>query len=167
MSIGIDRQIDDLLSVFNSHLWAGKDNAFYGRVFRNERGEDNLISPEVWLSPDHYIEVLKDYSKDGQCFFDVQPTIPIEAFISDAVVWICFMVNLAEVYPTLTRTEATEQAHRDTIRLIDSSPFEVTELITGITGFSDYDWKDSPQAKADMSPHYLFRFTTSINYVNC
>ena len=110
---------------------------------------------------------MKDYNKDAQCFFDRQPDIPFESGTQNAVVWICFMLDLSKVYPTLTRTEATEQAHFDTHKLIENSPFEITGLITGITGFSDYDWKDSPQARADMSPNYLFRYTTEIEYVNC
>jgi len=167
MSRGIDRPIDALVSVFTSHLWDGKTNAFYGRVFRNERGDNNLISPEIWQTDGNYIEVLKDYSKDGQCFFDVQPNIPIAAGVGSATIWICFMLNLDTVYPALTRTEATEQAHYDTKRLIESSQFDINELITGITGFAAYDFGEIPQAKADMSPHYLFRYTTTIDYVNC
>lgn len=165
MSKGIDIPIDNLVTTFNSDLWQGKTNAFYGRVFRNER--NNLISPEIWITPNDYIEVLKDDSKDGQCFFDVQPNITMSGDIKNATVWICFMLNLATVYPTLTRTEATQQAHLDTMNLILGSEFLITELVTGITGFTDYDFGDVPQAKVDMSPHYLFKFITNIYYTKC
>lgn len=171
MSKGIDREIDNLVSAFNSYLWSDYSDytSFYGRVFRNQRGEGSNIVPEIHngLNRNDYTEVLKNYNKYGQCFFDVQPTIPISSNIGTATVWICFMLDLQKIYPTLTRTEATQQAHDDTMEIIEDSPFEITELVTGFDGFTGYEWDESGFAKADMSPHYLFRFTTQIEFINC
>jgi len=167
MSKGIDIAIDDLLADFNAYLWTSNVRSFYGRVFRNERF--GKLAPEIWITPDSYVEVLKDTSKDAQCFFDVQPNIPMKADICTADVWLCFMVNLAKLYPTLTRSEATEQVHEDVLELILSSQFTVDSngLIQGFAGFKDYDWgEDDAQTKADMSPHYLFRFNLQTIYTN-
>jgi hypothetical protein len=166
MSKGIDIPINKLLGDIAAYLWNGKTNSFFGRVFRNERGDS--ISPEIWINTTKYIEVLKDTEFDGQCFFDVQPTDSVDSNVHNATVWICFMVDLNKVYPLLTRTEATEQAHIDTQSIIIDSMFEITGLIRGFDGFSTYDWGSEGQARADMSPHYLFRFNTSLEYnINC
>ena len=171
MSKGIDIPIDKLVAEFGRLLWVGFNNSFNGRVFRNERFENfqSKISPEIHQSgTDVYLEALKDYSSDGQCFFDVQPNIETIGSVYSADVWICFMVNLKTVYPALNRIEATEQAHIDTSELINNSPFNSSEMITGFQGFIGYDWgENADQARADMSPHYLFRYTTKINYTIC
>ena len=164
MSKGIDIPIDSLVTDFNANLWTSVSRSFYGRVFRNQR--NNGISPEIWTSPNDYIEVLKNDSKDAQCFFDVQPNISITTDLHIAEVWACFMVNLRSIYPNLTRTEATEQVQKDVKDLILMSQFDITGLITGIDGFNGYDWGELPQNKADMSPHYLFRYTLQVIYNN-
>ena len=164
MSKGIDIPIDALLADFTAYLWNSNVRAFYGRVFRNER--DGKISPEIWLSADKYIDVLKDVSKDAQCFFDVQPNTTMDSDVCTASVWLCFMVNLTKLFPSLIRTEATEKAQEDVISLIMSSQFTIDKngLIPGFTGFKDYYWDDA--SKADMSPHYLFRFNLQTIYTN-
>lgn len=164
MSKGIDISIDALLVDFTAGLWTSNVRAFYGRVFRNERF--GKVSPEIWVTPDNYTEVLKDTSKDAQCFFDVQPNVQMAADVCTADVWLCFMVNLAKLYPALVRQEATEEVHADVKRLLMQSQLEIKGLITGFTGFSGYDWGDSAQNKADMSPHYLFKFELKITYNN-
>jgi hypothetical protein len=172
LSKGIDIPIDSLVADFNAALWTGKNNQFYGRVFRNERFEDfgSKISPEVWISSNEpAVEVLKDNNYDAQCFFDVQP-IEGETIgdVHSVEVWICFMLDLLAVYPSLTRQQATEQAHMDTEELILDSAFENPSLVRGFTGFTGYDWgNNADQAKADMHPHYCFRFSTNLNYTNC
>jgi len=162
MSKGIDISIDALVADFTAYLWTSNVRGFYGRVFRNER--NGKISPEIWVTPNNYIEVLKDTQKDAQCFFDVQPTVSMIADICTADVWLCFMVNLQKLYPTLTRQDATEQAHEDIKDLLMQSQFEIKGLISGSTGFTGYDWGEA--AQADMSPHYLFRFNLQVTYTN-
>jgi len=169
MSKGIDVHIDALVTEFNSNLWIGKVNSFFGRVFRNERfeGFQSTISPEIWTSTTEYIEVLKNDRKDAQCFFDVQPIDSVEGGnVHNSTVWICFLVNLQKLYPSLTRTEATEEAHREAQQIIVNSPFEITGLLRGFEGFTGYDWGKDKQFHADKSPHYLFRFDTTLEYVN-
>jgi len=165
MSKGIDIPIDDLLTDFATYLWPTSVRAFYGRIFRNER--NGKISPEVWITPNNYIEVLKDTSKDAQCFFDVQPNITMNTDIYTADIRLCFMVNLAKLYPTLLRTEATEQVLADVKNLLMEGQFTINGVTTGITGFSDYDFGDDLQSLADMSPHYLFRYNIQTTYINC
>lgn len=171
MSKGIDIPIGTLVTNLTSQLWTTKNCQFYGRVFRNERFEDfnTKISPEVYISANQpAIEVLKNDRYDAQCFFDVQPVDEVSGDIHTATVWICFMLNLLTVYPTLTRTEATEQAHRDAENIIFNSEFEITGLVRGFHGFTGYDWgEEASQAKADIYPNYLFRIDTKLNYINC
>jgi len=170
MSKGIDIPIDSLVTEFNSALWVGKDNQFYGRVFRNERFEafGTTISPEIWLSANKpAIELLKNDNFDAQCFFDVQPTDTINGGdIHNSVIWICFMVDLVALYPLLTRQEATEQVQRDVLDIITTSEFIVTGLVRGFEGFTSYDWGRDTQPHADIHPHYCFRFETTLEYVN-
>lgn len=171
MMQGIDIEINELVALFTSKLWTSNNNSFYGRVFRNERFENfqSKVSPEVYISANQPAkEVLKDYSYDAQCFFDVQPNEAISADVHTADVWICFMVNLDKLYPLLTRTDATEQIHKDAERLIWDSNFNISSLVRGFSGFIGYDWgTDVSQAKVDMHPHYCFRFDTKLIYVNC
>ena len=172
MKQGIDIEINELVDLFTSKLWTANNNSFYGRVFRNERFEDfgSKISPEVYVSAsDPAKEVLKDYSYDAQCFFDVQPNETIEnSDAHEATIWICFMVNLEKIYSSLTRTEATEQIQSDVEKLIFDSNFDITGLIRGFSGFSGYDWgTENSQAKIDMNPNYCFRFDTKLIYINC
>lgn len=168
MSKGIDIPIDSLVTDLTANLWTSNVRSFYGRVFRNERFEIGKVSPEIWLTPNHYIEVLKDYSKDAQCFFDVQPNTSIVSDVHTSDVWLCCMVNLSAIYPLLTRTEATMQVQKDVKDLLLMSQFTINGLITGFEGFNGYDWGEdrTNQAKSDMSPHYLFRYNLSITYVN-
>lgn len=168
MSKGIDIPIDSLRSMFQTYLWKGKNRSFYGRVFRNERFVDfgSKISPEIWTSPNNYIEVLKDTRYDAQCFFDVQPSDTVNTHIHTSDVWLCFMVNLQALYPALSRTEATEKVCVDIEKILIQSDFVYDGLVRGYQGFTGYDWGEdkATQAKADMSPHYLLRFNLKISY---
>jgi len=168
MSKGIDIPIDALLAYFNTYLWVGKVNSFYGRVFRNIKNDQSKICPEILLTGTNtYIDVLKDSSKDAQCFFDAQPQSPNAKDIFTSDVWLCFMVNLSKLYPLLSRSEAQDQVQRDVIDLLMSGQFEITGF-SGYEGFTGYDWGEDQtiQAKADMSPHYLFKYTLQATYIN-
>ena len=166
MSKGIDIPIDELLGYFNTYLWVGKVNSFYGRIQRNNI--NGKVYPQVLITgTNSYKEVLKDSSKDAQCFFDVQPEPANAKDILTSDVWLCFMVNLSKLYPLLTRSEAQDQVQRDIINLIMSSPFEITGM-TGAEGFTGYDWGEDTkvQVKADMSPNYLLKYILQVTYIN-
>lgn len=168
MSKGIDIPIDALLADFTTYLWTDKVRSFYGHAFRNVKEGQSKVCPEIHLAgTDKYIDVLKDSSKDAQCFFDVQPGPGNSKDIFTADVWLCFMVNLSKLYPSLSRAEATDQVQRDVIDLLMSSQFEITGL-TGAEGFAAYDWgnDESYQVKADMSPNYLFKYILQNTYIN-
>jgi len=167
MSKGIDIPIDALLADFTSYLWTDKVHSFYGRISRNVKSESSKVCPEIWLSGNKYIDVLKDSSKDAQCFFDVQPGPANSKDVFTADVWLCFMVNLSKLYPSLSRPEAQDQVQRDIINLIMSSPFEITGM-TGAEGFTGYDWGEDTkvQVKADMSPNYLLKYILQVTYIN-
>jgi hypothetical protein len=166
MSKGIDISINQLLTDFTARLWTNKVRSFYGRVFRNERFEIGKISPEIWITPNNHIEVLKDNSKDAQCFFDVQPNETVNVNIHTATVWLCFMVNLSKIHPELTRTEATERIQTDVEHLLIDSNFKIEGMVRGYEGFKGYDFGKDAQALADVSPNYLFRFNLSCTYIN-
>ena len=166
MSKGIDIPIDELLGYFNTYLWVGKVNSFYGRIQRNNI--NGKVYPQVLITgTNSYKEVLKDSSKDAQCFFGVQPEPANAKDILTSDVWLCFMVNLSKLYPLLTRSEAQDQVQRDVIELLMSGQFEITGF-SGYEGFTGYDWGEDQtiQAKADMSPHYLFKYTLQATYIN-
>ncbi len=167
MSKGIDIAIDALLADFNTYLWTTKVRSFYSRASRNVKADSSKVRPEVWSSENKYIDVLKDSSKDAQCFFDVQPLLANSKDIFTADVWLCFMVNLTSLYPSLSRSEAQDQVQRDVIDLLMSSQFEITGM-TGAEGFTGYDWGEDTnvQVKADMSPNYLFKYTLQVTYIN-
>ena len=166
MSRGVDISIDELVGYFNTYLWAGKVNSFYGRVQRNNVGDK--ISPDICIAgTDKYINVLKDSSKDAQCFFDVQPTPANAKDVLTSDIWLCFMVNLTKLYPSLSRPEAQDQVQRDVVDLLMSSQFEITGF-TGYEGFTGYDWGEdqTAQSRADMTPHYLFKYNLQVTYIN-
>jgi len=166
--MGIDKHINMAVEDLNANLWFGKNTSFYGRCFRNEkRGQiGTVIKPELYTSANDYVDVLLDDTKGGQCFFDVQPTNPSdENGIYSSETWACFMVNLTTVYPTLNRTEATEQAHTDAEEILNNH-FPITGLVRGFEGFKGYDWGADHQAHVDMQPYYLFRFNLTIKYNN-
>lgn len=161
--MSIDVSIDRLKAKFTSDLWNTKSPTFFGRVFRNERNGD--VIPERYISDNEYQDVLlRDYIS-ALGFFDVQPNEKYEGyFVSD--VWICFSVNLTKLYPSLSRTEATETVHNDVLKLINRiGGWKVTGLVRGLPAFSDYSRvKDSD----NLHPNYLFRFNTQVKYpINC
>lgn len=173
MSKGVDIPIDRLRAVYKSDLWASiatAKKAYYGRVFRNERFADFSVSvsPEVHagIGKDKYHEVLKDTNLYAQCFFDRQPDIAIDGTIATAIVWNPFMVNLQEIHPLLSREEATEQVHEDVRSIIQTMGFTITGMVTGFNAVSSYDWANERmnQPRADMSPHYAFRYDLEIEY---
>ncbi|HEY5590684.1 MAG TPA: hypothetical protein VIK55_06660 [Paludibacter sp.] len=167
MSKGIDIPIDALLADLNTYLWTANIRSFYGRVFRNVKADSSKVCPEIWTVGNKYIDVLKDSSKDAQCFFDVQPSPANSKDIFTSDVWLCLMLNLTNLYPSLSRMEATDQVQRDVMDLLMSSQFEITGM-TGAEGFTGYDWGEDTnvQVKADMSPHYLLKYTLQVTYIN-
>ena len=168
MSKGIDIPIDALLADFNTYLWTSKVRSFYGRVFRNIKNDQSKVCPEVLITgTNSYTEVLKDSSKDAQCFFDVQPSPANAKDIYTSDVWLCLMVNLSKLYPLLSRADAQDQVQRDVMDLLMSSQFEITGF-TGYEGFTGYDWGEdsTAQAKADMSPSYLFKYILQTTFIN-
>ena len=163
MSIGIDFHINRLIVVFNSKLWVGKNKYFVGRVFRIIK--DSKVIPSKSIDgTNEYQVALKNDNYDAECFFDVMPQETIISGVHHADINLCFMVNLASLYPTLNRLDATENVHVDIERLLRRSNIEFTELTRGITSFDNYDM--SGFIISDMSPHYLFRCTIKINYTN-
>ena len=169
MSKGIDIPIDRVVQHFKDNLWAHVNTSFYGRVYRNERFDSFQvkISPEVQdCNTKEYKEVLKDDKFDAQCFFDVDPNQTVSNHNYDATIMICFMVNLEKIYPTLSRNEATEQAHLDVEKQFKFFAIEIVKLITGFEGFKNYDFGKDRQPSLDMAPYYMFRFDAELNYSN-
>jgi hypothetical protein len=162
MSLGIDIHIDNQVTDYTAKLWVGKVNQFYGRVFRNENEEGKII-PEWWISGNEYKEVLTDDTKDAQCFFDVLPASEVMGNDLKSEIQIYFMVNLYSLYPTYTRTEASEQVIRDVLNYTKGTVLRVTR------GFESFKTWDYPQSswRGDMSPYFLFRVDFTLIYNNC
>lgn len=167
MSTGIDIPIDDLIGSFTSELWTDKKRQFYGRVFRSEMPKDSGIK----IRPIYYsaagsegVDVLKDDRVDAQCFVDVMPVRKMNADITDAECRVLFMVNLASLYPALSRPDAIEQVTKDVKDVIMSSQFGTVQLVSGYEAFADYGW--SEDALSDLAGQHLFRFDLNFTYIN-
>lgn len=159
--IGIDTPIERLRLLFVSDLWKTNNYTAYGRAFRNE--ENGNIIPEVLIaSSNEYEDVLLDDKLEALSFFDVDPNRGEENGNQTATVYICFAVNLKKLYPLITE-RATEYAHDAARRLILQSNFKnITELVTGLAAFDRFTFNEND----NMSPFYLFSFTTEINNIN-
>lgn len=163
--IGVDKPIERLRLLFESSLWNGKSNKFYGRCFRNER--DGLI-PEIKLEiGDEYKEVLLQDFQDSTVFFDVEPNRDaVSKSIVNANVNIYFAVNLTKLYPLLNRIDATETAYKDVINLVNVSGFDFKAIVSGFEAYETWSYDEA--SKDNMHPYHLFRINTSINYnLNC
>jgi len=163
MSIGIDILIDACVTNMTAKLWKAYSPSFKGRIFRNE--VNGKIKPEYYVSANEYQEVLTNDTLSATCFFDVLPTHKyLGGQDFEAEMRACFMLNLATLYSTYTRTEATEAAKYDILKYLQD--FDVIQAITGYEGFKDYDFTYA-SAKGDMSPYYLIRFDLKVNYSKC
>lgn len=152
---GIDIPIESLRSTFESYLWDGLNNAFYGRCMRNFR--DKMIPEVLVMNSINYSEVLLDDTKTSLCFFDVLP----QRTEQKATVHIYFAVNLAKHFPYIGE-RATEYALSDVVLLIRKHGLFAIEGIT-----DGYDaWKDWDMVKREdnMHPFYLFRIETTVEY---
>lgn len=167
MSYSIDTIINQVLTTFTNRLWTGKNNAFYGRIFRTEErdGYTSKIYPLVAIDRNQHIEVLKDNTKDAICFFDVQPTSELFGTLYKHRIWVMFMVDLEKIYPELTRNEATEKAKHEATRILRVRFDEVTNVVSGYPAFAEYNWQEA--GRADMAPHYLFRVECIMYNTNC
>jgi hypothetical protein len=163
MSKGIDVPIARLNTLFTDNLWTSKTYTKYGRIYRNRKADD--IYPESFnANTGDYADVLLNDKLDALSFFDVQPEEDYSGnFV--ATVWICFAVNLKNLYPSVTDEMATEYAHQDALIQIKRSSFKVDGLVRGFEAFSEYALARSEDS---MNPFYLFRFNTNIKYsINC
>ena len=159
--IGIDIPIERLRADFENYLWVGAVNSFNGRCFRNQR--DGKLIPEIKGDRDEYREVLLQDGNDSTVFFDVDPDREMKSKSqSEANVSIYFAVNLEELYPSLSRNEASETAYVDAVDLINGSGFDVTGIISGKEAFNTWGYEDS--IFDDMHPYHLFRIDSSIVY---
>jgi len=162
MSKGIDKPIDACVLNLLAKLYPSNTRQFLGRVFREQ--SNGKIKPIYYTSSDQYIDCLKNDSIDAQCFFDLQPITKFNSSVLECEIWSLWMLNLTALYPTLTRTEATEQAQYDIGRLLDHPSFEITRIVRDFEGFKGYDFSDINVSS--FSPHYLLRFDLKLFYSN-
>ena len=153
--MNIDSIISNTLIDFNARLWTSNTRSFCGRIFRDIVGESGII-PTIPITGDKYGEVLKDKKYDAQCFFDVLPGGEMIGMMEKNTVRVMLMVDLARLYPTSTRIEATELAKKEVFNLLSCNFDSIANFISGRTAFSDYEFKGVNIS--DVSPHYLFRF---------
>lgn len=156
--VGIDRDIERIITHFESNLWTDKNCEFYGRVYPNEKGDG--IIPEVYdTTTNDYKEVLLDDKLDCISFFYVDPT----RTLIDADVSIIFAINVKNLYPSYN-TRETERAMRDVNLELQNAgvAFNVENVITGINAVEEFTF--TSQHKMDMHPFYLFRLECEANY---
>lgn len=162
--IGIDKPIERLRLLFESNLWVANKSIFYGRCFRNER--NGGLIPEINTNNEYREVLLQDFN-DSTVFFDVDPVREVIGLTDiNASVDIYFAVDLTNLYPLLTRNEATETAYKDVVKYINGSDFDFQGLKTG---FDSYDTWDYDEASRDnMQSYHLFKINTKLIYnLNC
>lgn len=160
--IGIDAKIETLRARFAAKLFtdiAGNTYASLGRSFivNDAEGETPKLQTP---STTEYVDVLPNDNIDGHSFFLVESEVLKTEDGYTATVGIYFAVDLGILYPAVTE-RAVEYLHRDVIKQIETSSFEVTQIVTGLDAFSDFNLtKDSD----NLEPWYLVRFDTEIEY---
>ena len=158
----LNENIENLIVCFDSNLWPSKDCKFYGIVDRIENTEmfQIKVSPIMWVDGNEYIEVLNDDRRDVTAFFDVQPTVQMFSDVMQSTVRLIFHVDLNTLYPDMTRMEAKDAAIKEVSMWIDESPFEFSQMVTGYTAISDYNYdKDN---ESNMHPYFYFRFDLTL-----
>lgn len=166
MSVGVDVKIEALRARFAAKLFTDIDGNTYaslGRSFIVNDVEGNTPKLQT-ASTTEYVDVLPNDNINGHSFFLVDPEVLKSEDGYTATVGIYFAVDLDVLYPAVTE-RAVEYLHRDVIKQIDNYSFEVTQIVTGIEAFSDFELtKDSD----NLEPWYLVRFDTEIEYkLNC
>lgn len=163
---GIDAPIQDMQNLFIDRLWtsvATGKKSFNHRVFKNMR--NGIVIPELFVSGKEYKEVSFDDRLTVLSWFDVSSrTSSYELGAITQDVGIFFMVNLAELYPTITH-RAVEESHLDVQKILLRRPqgFKIESIITGHDAYGDYplDKLKFP----DMQPWHAFKFVCSVNYL--
>ena len=158
----LNENIENLIDCFDSHLWPSKDCKFYGIVDRIENTEmfQIKVSPIIWVDGNEYIEVLNDDRRDVTAFFDVQPTVKMFSDVMESTVRLIFHVDLNTLYPKMTRMEAKDAAIKEVSIWVDESPFEFSQLVTGYTSISDYNYNKDDES--NMHPYFYFRFDLTL-----
>lgn len=158
----LNENIENLIDCFDDNLWTSKDCKFYGIVDRIENTEmfQIKISPIMWTDENEYIEVLNDDRRDVTAFFDVQPTVEMFSDVIQSTVRLIFHVDLNTLYPEMTRQEAKDAAIKEVSTWIDESPFNFSQLVTGYTSISDYNYNKDHET--NMHPYFYFRFDLTL-----
>jgi len=160
--IGIDSIIETLRLQFVSKLWTSYPTySAKGRAFLNVR--DGRIVPEVLVSGNEYQEVMLDDTLPAHLFFVVGDVYEVNRNVMNCDVDIYFAVNLKTVYPSVTE-RAVEYVHRDVIKLLGFSQFNVNKITTGREAFKEFDVAIGD----NMQPFYLVKFSTTVeNIIIC
>lgn len=158
----LNENIENLIDCFDNNLWHTKDCKFYGIVDRIENTEmfQIKVSPIIWTDGNEYIEVLNDDNRDVTAFFDVQPTVEMFSDVMQSTVRLIFHVDLNTLYPEMTRQEAKDAAIKEVSMWIDESPFNFSQLVTGYTSISDYNYNKDHET--NMHPYFYFRFDLTL-----
>ena len=158
----LNENIEKLIDCFDEKLWPSKDCKFYGIVDRVENTEmfQIKVSPILWVDGNEYIEVLNDDRRDVTAFFDVQPNVQMFSDVMESTVRLIFHVDLNTLYPDMTRMEAKDAAIKEASMWIDESPFYFSQLVTGYTSISDYNYNKDDET--NMHPYFYFRFDLTL-----
>lgn len=167
---GIDRPIQEMQQLFIDNLWTNIDASkkeFNHRVFRNIDRQGNLI-PEVFLSNNEYKEVKFNDNLSVLSWFDVSDTSDSsdgEQYNQSA--GIVFVVNLSELYPTLSH-RAVEESHIEVREVLKkrASEFKTPILSTGLAAYGDFNTDNLKHP--NMQPWHVFRFECNVSFtLNC
>lgn len=167
---GIDLPIQEMQILFQNNLWLNIESnkkRFYHRVFRNMKND--TIRPEVFEEIDNnYKEVICNKRLSSLSWFDVESkTDTYNLGQMTHNVGVVFIVNLYDLFPNLSH-RAVEESHLAVQKILLKRPneFQITDIITGIEAYGDFDIENLKNP--DMQPWHVFRFNCNVKYsLNC
>lgn len=163
MSVGLDKYIDDAVSLLESNLWTTYDNYYAGRSFVIDG------QPKKYVNGKEYKDVFASDKYDSIIHFHVESNRPYNSTNRyHANVYVMVAVNLGKIYGNDER--AVEKAHLAVNNVIKNTSFEITELVTDLQAYDVYTLSNKQQKQFNMQPFYVFRLETEIYYTlntNC
>ena len=156
--LGVDKDIERARGILNANI---SGLTMYGRAFRNYKVDKNI--PSLYLSNNEYREILFEDNENLGFFYEMPNiNVPVSGY-GEAEIYVCFAVNLSELYPSVTE-RADQYLIRDVINSLDSTPFQPNRLVTGHEAFDLWDL----EKLNNVHPYYLLRVECNLKYsFNC
>jgi len=163
---GIDIVIAKIQGKVWNHLtntagWT--DYNSYERVYKNPKGDDGRMIPELYEGNGDYREIYMNDNELAESYFVVEDNRQFSEVFSVDVGYI-FQVNLEGLYPSVVH-RADEEAHKDAYLAILSAVSEkdISNLTTTIDDVYREFHIDQVRL-TDMQPCHVFRYNFTVHY---